>query len=193
MGRRKAYPSKTARGVNTERGPRHPAPELKFYFLSSRVARYGKLAGTARRQKISSRRLRLPDPAPDAWLAAGGLVDFLSRPKPLRLEWRGAGEANVLAASLLEGEAIYVWLKTPDGPEPRAYVPPWGTKTAQQLQDALQKGQATGRGVRMSKRFDPGLDDREPKFYAAPQTALPDKDYPGTGTTNTLVFQRRAD
>ena len=96
-------------------------------------------------------------------------------------------------SSRREGQAIYVWLKTPDGPEPRAYVLPWSTQTAQALQDALQKGQATGSDVRMSKPFNPGLDDREPKFYAALQPAPPDKDYAGTGTTNTLVFQRPAD
>ena len=117
----------------------------------------------------------------------GGSVELLSRPKPLRLEWRGTEEAKVLGASMREGEAIYLWLQTADAPEPRAYVLPWSTKTAQQLQDAMQKGQSTGRGVRMSKPFTPGLDDREPKFYAQPQEALPDKNY--ASGTGTLVYQ----
>jgi len=125
-------------------------------------------------------------------LVYGGSVELLSRPKPMRLEWRGAKEAKVLAATMVEAQAIYVWLETADAPEPRAYVLPWSTKTAQALQDAMQKGQATGRDVRMSKPFNPGLDDREPKFYAAPQPATPAKNYAGTGT-DTLVYQRPAD
>ena len=58
---------------------------------------------------------------------------------------------------------------------------------AQQLQKAMGEGQAKGTAVQMSMPFDRGLDDREPKFYAAPQQALPDKNYAGG---NTLVYQQ---
>jgi hypothetical protein len=59
-------------------------------------------------------------------------------------------------------------------------------KMAQQLQNAMQEGQANGADVNMTKPFEAGLDDREPKFYATPQQALPDKNYSGG---DTLVFE----
>ena len=117
----------------------------------------------------------------------GGSIELLSRPKPLRLElWQQADKAKVLGASMREGEAIYVWLQFPGVDEPRAYTLPWDMKMAQQLQNAMQEGQANGADVNMSKPFEAGLDDREPKFYATPQQALPDKNYSGG---DTLVFE----
>ena len=108
----------------------------------------------------------------------GGSIELLSRPKPLRLElWQLADKAKVVGASMREGEAIYVWLQFPGSDEPRAYALPWDVKMAQQLQTATQEGQAKGTDVNMSKPFGSGLDDREPKFYAAPQEALPEKAY----------------
>jgi hypothetical protein len=118
----------------------------------------------------------------------GGSIELLSRPKPLRLEWREATEAKVIGATMREGEAIYVWLEVPGADMPRAYALPWDMQMAQQLQDAMQEGQAKGTDVQMSMPFDPGLDDRDPKFYAAPQRALPDKNY--TGGNKTIVYQQ---
>lgn len=112
----------------------------------------------------------------------GGSIELMSRPKPLRLEWRDAKEAKVLGATMREGEAIFVWLQFPGSDEPRAYELPWNTEMAQQVQTAMQEGQAKGTDVKMSQPFDPGLDDREPKFYAMPQPALPDKNYTGGDT-----------
>ena len=117
----------------------------------------------------------------------GGSIELMSRPKPLRLEWRDAQEAKVLGATMREGEAIFVWLQFPGSDEPRAYELPWNTEMAQQLQTAMQEGQAKGTYVKMSQPFDPGLDDREPKFYAMPQPALPDKNYTGG---DTIVLQQ---
>jgi hypothetical protein len=117
----------------------------------------------------------------------GGSVELLSRPKPLRLEWRHAAEAKVLGASLREGEGIYVWLQLAGADEPRAYVLPWDLQMAEQLQTAMREGQANGTDVQMSMPFDPGLDDREPKFYSAPQQALPDKNYSGS---DPIIYQQ---
>jgi hypothetical protein len=117
----------------------------------------------------------------------GGSVELMSRPKPLRLEWRDAGTAKVIGATMREGEAIYVWLQLDGTDEPRAYALPWDLQMAQQLQTAMQEGQANGTEVQMSMPFEPGLDDREPKFYALPQQALPDKNYTGG---NTLTYQQ---
>jgi hypothetical protein len=121
-------------------------------------------------------------------LVYGGSIELLSRPKPLRLEWRAATEAKVIGATMREGEAIYVWLEVPGADMPRAYALPWDMQMAQQLQNAMQEGQAKGTDVQMSLPFDPGLDDREPKFYAAPQQALPDKNY--SGGNKTIVYQQ---
>jgi len=121
----------------------------------------------------------------------GGSLELMSRPKPMRLEWREPGMAKVLAASLREGDAIYLWLQVDNAAEPRAYILPWDTKTAQQLQTAMQKAQGSGTEVRMAmpSDADASADDREPKFYAQPQPPLPDKNYAGG---SALVVQRPA-
>jgi hypothetical protein len=121
----------------------------------------------------------------------GGSIELLSRPKPLRLEWRDAATAKVLGANLREGEAIYVWLQVDGSPEPRAYALPWSMKLAQQLQDAMQSGQASGGGVEMRQPFGAGSgDDKAPKFYAPPQQALPDKNY---GSDRAILYRPAGD
>src|SRR5262249_45203525 len=76
--------------------------------------------------------------------------ELLGRPKPLRLELRPrADKAKVVAATVHEGEAIYVWLEFPGSDEPRAYALPWNMQMAQQLQSAMQQGQANGTDVNM--------------------------------------------
>jgi hypothetical protein len=106
------------------------------------------------------------------------LVDLLSKPKPVDLEWwlSEATEAEVLASRLVEDEAIYLWLRLPDLSEPRAYVLPWDRGSAEQLQQAMREAERQGSGVQMRMPFEPSLEDREPKFYAPPQPALPPKD-----------------
>jgi hypothetical protein len=107
----------------------------------------------------------------------GGSIELLGRPKPLRLEWRGTADAQVLGAMPVENEAIYVWLVMPGATGPCAYVLPWSLEAAQQLQDAMNQAEADGTGVRMGIPFEASLDDREPMFYAMPQPAMPPKDY----------------
>ena len=106
------------------------------------------------------------------------LVDLLSKPKPVDLEWwqSEAAEAEVLASRMIEDEAIYLWLQLPDLSEPRAYVLPWDRASAEQLQQAMREAEQNGSGVQMRLPFEPSLEDREPKFYAQPQPALPPKD-----------------
>ena len=111
-----------------------------------------------------------------------GSLELLSRPKPLRLELRQqADKAKVVAATMHQGEAIYVWLEFPGSDEPRAYALPWNIQMAQQLQTAMADAQAKGTAVQMTMPFEPGLDSREPKFYAAPQPTLPPKNYQDPG------------
>jgi hypothetical protein len=110
--------------------------------------------------------------------AYASLIELLSKPKPVDLEWwqNDAAEAQVLAARQVENQGIYLWLQLPEIAEPRAYVLPWDRASAEQLQRALREAEQQGGGVQMRLPFEPSLDDREPKFYALPQPALPPKD-----------------
>jgi len=122
-------------------------------------------------------------------LVYGGAVELLGQPKPLRLEWRdGAAEADVIGASVVEDEAIYVLLQYPDGTPPRYYQIPWSQPAAEALQQALRQGQEQGTGVKMTtaggSNGQSGDDTREPMFYAPPQPALPDKNYSANLTSN---------
>lgn len=111
-------------------------------------------------------------------LAWASMVDLLSRPKPVDLEWwlAEAEEATVLGSQIQENVGIHLWLQLPGVAEPRAYVLPWNRDTAERLQEALREAEQQGGDVRMRLPFEPSLDDREPKFYALPQPALPPKD-----------------
>jgi hypothetical protein len=112
-------------------------------------------------------------------LAYASLVDLLSRPKPVDLEWwqSNAEEATVLGAQLQESQAIHLWLQLPGVAEPRSYVLPWNRETAERLQEAQREAEEQGGDVRMRLPFEPSLDTLEPKFYAQPQPALPPKDH----------------
>ena len=111
-------------------------------------------------------------------LAYASLVELLSKPKPVDLEWvlSGTTEAEVVASRLVEDRGIYLWLQLPDIFEPRAYVLPWDRASAEQLQQAMRDAEQQGSAVQMRLPFEPSLEDRAPKFYALPQPALPPKD-----------------
>ena len=107
------------------------------------------------------------------------LAELLSKPKPVELEWWAARaeEATVLGSTMREGRGIYLWLQLAEFEEPRSYVLPWNRELAEQLQKALAEAEENNTQVRMRLPFEPSWDDREPKFYALPQPALPPKDY----------------
>ena len=111
-------------------------------------------------------------------LAYASLVELLSKPKPVDLEWvlSDTTEAEVVASRLVEDRGIYLWLQLPDVFEPRAYVLPWDRASAEQLQQAMRQAEQQGSAVQMRLPFEPSLEDRAPKFYALPQPALPPKD-----------------
>ena len=113
-------------------------------------------------------------------LTYGGLVDLLSRPKPVGFEWwhAHADHAAVLSSSLYEDEAIYLWLQLEQVDEPRAYRLPWDRDLAEQLQAAQPEAAANETQVQMRTPFEPSLDPREPLFYAIPQPSPPPKAAP---------------
>jgi len=106
------------------------------------------------------------------------MAELLSRSKPVALEWwrAEAEEATVVASHLRPEEGIHLWLLLEGAEEPRAFVLPWDRELAEALHEAEKQARENGTGVRMRLPFEPSLDDREPKFYALPQPALPPKD-----------------
>ena len=111
-------------------------------------------------------------------LAYAGFAQLLALPKPVALEWwqANAEEATVLAASMREDEAIYLWLQLKNVPEPRAYTLPWHRELAEQLQAAQREAEESQTQVQMRLPFENSLDELGPKFYAMPQPQLPPKD-----------------
>jgi hypothetical protein len=120
-----------------------------------------------------------------------GSTELMGRPKPMRVEWRHASEAKMIAATMKENEGIYLWLDVGQA-EPRAYALPWSQEMAQQLQRAMSDAQQNGTEVKMVMPFDGGggLDDRAPKFYAMPQPAMPEKDYGSTTLDGPIIVQQ---
>ena len=111
------------------------------------------------------------------WL---GGAELLARPKPIHLEWRAPDQTELLAARLIEGEAIYLWLALPETREPRAYVLPWSLEMAKQIARAMEAG-GQDRGILMDRPFrrERSLADR-PTFNPPPQKKLLDKNGQGT-------------
>lgn len=120
------------------------------------------------------------------------MTDLLSRPKPADLEWlhRQADQAQVLGTRMKEGEAIYVWLQMEGVKEPRAYVLPWDQQLARQMHGAKREAESKGRPLMMGKPFQPSLEQRGKKFYAAPQPKLPPKTPAETNTP--MEFEHRS-
>jgi len=118
----------------------------------------------------------------------GGAIELLGRPKPFRLEWRSPSNIQVLSAAPVENQAIYVWLSWPGASEPRAYTLPWSERSAQELQDAMNKAEANGTEVQMAMLAQGSREPGEPMFYAAPQPPLPEKNY-GAGPAVNVYRQ----
>ena len=124
-----------------------------------------------------------------AGLMAGGLMglqffaltDLLSRPKPTTLAYghEAVDEAMVLAATIDEGKAIYLWLRVPGATEPRYFVMDWRHEDAVDLQRAIREAGHHGSAVIMRSPFEKSLDDRpQPRFYDLPRIELPPKPRP---------------
>ena len=125
-------------------------------------------------------------------LAFAGLSDLLSKPKPAHMEWqyRDLAEATVIAATLREDVAIYLWLRIDGVDEPRAYVLPWDRRAAEALQDATREAEDGDGEVRMMLPFETARDEREALFYALPQEMPPAKDPAPNGP---LVYNHPSD
>ena len=113
-----------------------------------------------------------------AGTALFSLIDLLSRPKPTSYEFANESveEATVLAVTVDEGHAIYVWFRFPHSREPRAYTYPWDLEMATELKDAIKQANEDRTHLRMRKPFDPSNEVRKaPRFYSLPPERLPRK------------------
>ena len=119
------------------------------------------------------------------------VVELLSRPKPIALEWKQPdfSEAKVLAADMREGESIYLWLRMPGVEEPRFYVLPWSEELAKQLHGAQRDANARGTAVHAKNLFRTNHDPQQPVFYAMPQPERPPKVPP---VYDPLIFESGA-
>jgi hypothetical protein len=108
------------------------------------------------------------------------ILDLLSRPKPVSLEWasRDLSEATVIGAHLKENDRIFLWLRVEGLDEPRYYALPWDEQIAKELYGAQQEAEAKGTEVRMNRPFAQQKVESEMMFYAAPQPAAPPKQGP---------------
>ena len=110
------------------------------------------------------------------------LVNLLGRPQPLDLASEGAFGENdsiVIAATIDEGVAIYLWLRHPNQLQPRYYKMDWDEEAAIELKKALDQSLRENKSVMMHPNFESSLETkREPLFYALPHERLPLKPPP---------------
>ena len=109
------------------------------------------------------------------------LVDLMSRPKPLALEWSppDSDSTAVIASQMQEGVAIWLWMQRADAAEPRAYQLPWDENMARQLHEAKRQSEQTGGSVRMQQGQGAEFVAGERVFYADPQMPPPPKQVSG--------------
>lgn len=129
--------------------------------------------------------------AASAWLRAGSYACLvaailgvwwgsLGAPRPAMF---GVPQGTVVAFSLDEPRAIYVWLQPPDARAPVAIALPWHESDAAALHRAAQQAKATHAVLKMRGQSGgangiPGLHAMAPMFYPAPAPALPPKQSP---------------
>ena len=105
------------------------------------------------------------------------MVDLLSRPKPMSMEWSppGKDDAKLLGAKMEEDVAIYIWVQRDGAREPRAYKLPWSEEMARQLHESQRSAERDGSDVQVRMRKGQQQIDGERMFYAKPRQALPPK------------------
>ena len=109
-----------------------------------------------------------------------GLYASSGTPRPVLQSWLSplpnTEPVTVLAFTLREGVAIYVWLAYD---EPLAVALPWDRDRAEELRGVWEEseGHVEFRGW----PIEPSLDDQEPMFHPRPQPAFPPKPAPSEG------------
>ena len=106
----------------------------------------------------------------------GALINLLGRPQPVdsfsstKLE----EDAIVIAASIAEGQAIYLWLRHPQQHQSRYYSMEWDEQDATALKKAMDRSSREGSEIMMKPHFEQSLEsNKEPLFYTLPRERLP--------------------
>lgn len=108
---------------------------------------------------------------------AGVWIASLGHPRPVELGF-GAPSGTVVAFSLDEPHAIYVWLMAPGAREPIAFELPWRMQDAVALAKAADAAKQSGASLRMRGAEHRGVREAsrvQPMFYPAPPEPLPAK------------------
>lgn len=100
-------------------------------------------------------------------LLAWASLESLSWARPLWAMWGLHGEMTVLAAKMIEGEGIYVYVDS-DG-EPRSVKLPWDHKQAEQLQELFDTPGNNGKAL---MRYEWSWDTHPPSFWPMPQPPI---------------------
>jgi len=103
-------------------------------------------------------------------IAAAG-VQVLGHHRPVSLAWElRPGDHRVLAAKMVQDEAIYLYL---DGgrSEPWPLMLPWDNEAADRIQQLQNEARPESHGQFML-RYEPSLDVHAPQFHPLPQPPL---------------------
>jgi hypothetical protein len=109
------------------------------------------------------------------------LTSLLGYPQPLdNLAMDSSeGDSVVLAASIDEGVAIYLWLRHPNERAPRYYKMEWDQQKAIELKRAMEQSTRDNSALMMKPDYEKSLEINKPKlFYALPHERLPLKPQP---------------
>ena len=109
------------------------------------------------------------------------LLNLLGRPQPIEhASFEGSEQdATVLATSIDEGKAIYLWLRIPGINQPRYYRMNWDHEVATSLKRAIDQSLRDNTSIQLNLEYETSLENRQmPKFYNLPQPRLPMKPPP---------------
>ena len=109
------------------------------------------------------------------------LVNLLGRPQPFEYASpkNSREDATVIAASIDEGSAIYLWLRIPGINQPRYYRMDWNHEAATSLKRAIDQSLRNNTSIQLDLEYEPSLETRQmPQFYNLPQPSLPMKPPP---------------
>ena len=114
-------------------------------------------------------------------IAAAG-IESLGWHKPLELSWDlEPGDHRVLAAKMVQDEAIYLYLDDPDRMEPRPVTLAWANDLANRIQKLQDEADPDAKG-QFIMRYERSFDIHAPQFHPLPQPpVLPPKPRPEPG------------
>ncbi len=129
-----------------------------------------------------------------ALIGYAALQSLLGNPKPLsesELDFPGKEETSVvIAASVDEGNAVYLWIRHGSLPQPYYYRMDWNDNTAAELEKMLKDSVDDNTEVAIKNNFEDSLDSgKDPLFYTLPRESMPFKPPPVFQDYKTPVQQ----